>query len=152
MMPLRSDFSLSTRTTLTFDKSLDFLRRTLPQRGFRIITEVPFHREFEQHVGLRWPNYSVLLVWSPFVAYQALIGDHDAGLYMPFHIIVADSGESTAIAATNPLLFGRMVGTLGSQVLARLLARQIREIFAGLATGEKPLQAESLQECMKEVS
>lgn len=131
-------FSVSTQTALGFEECLSQLRRELLRAGFRILVEVPFHQEFERHVGLPWPRYTVLVVWSPSMAYQAVLSDPDAGIFMPFHVFVEDKGHFTHVAAMDHLLFGRMIGTLGAQIVARNLTERIREIFSNLAVHEKP--------------
>lgn len=141
MITMTRDISLSMLTALPFEQCLSFLRLALRREGFQVIAEVPFHREFERHVGLRWRNYTVLVVWSPFLAYQAVLSDRDAGMFMPFHFVVAENGESTLVAATNHALFGRTVGTIGVQVLARDITRKIRSIFSDLSARD-PLAAQ----------
>lgn len=152
MITLTRDFSLSMLTSLPFGQCLNFLRESLRQEGFRIVAEIPFHDEFERHMGLSWQNYTVLIVWNPFWAYQAVLSDRDAGIFMPFHFVVAENRESTLIAATNHALFGRIIGTLGVQVLARDLTRKIREIFSDLAALQKPGNDVAAQRQMKEAS
>lgn len=152
MITMTRDCSLSMQTTLTFDQCLAFLRQSLREESFRIVAEVSFHREFERHVGLRCQNYTVLVVWSPLLAYQALLSDRDAGIFMPFHFVVAENEKSTLIAATNHALFGRVTGKIGVQVLARDLTRKIRQIFSKLSAREKPATHLAVQEERKEAS
>lgn len=137
MITIVREFALSSQTTLAYEECLDFLRRSLSEEGFRIIAEVPFHREFERQVGLGWQKYTVLIVWNAFLAYQALLSDRDAGIFMPFHIVVGDNGQSTQVTATNHALFGRTIGNLGAQLVFRDLDRNIRSVFSKLSAREK---------------
>jgi uncharacterized protein (DUF302 family) len=130
------DFSFSVRTALGFQQSLDLLRRTLQREGFRVVSEVQFHREFEKTVGLPWKNYTVLIVWSPFHAYQALLSDRDGGLFVPFNIVIAEDADCTLIAITNHALAGLSNGPIGIQVLLRELNRKMRRIFVELGSHE----------------
>lgn len=145
MLRMTRDFSHSAITTLSFEDSLALLRDLLHHEGFRVVAEIPFHREFERHIGLHWRNYTVLVVWSPFLAYQGLLSDRDAGIFMPFNIVVAENGSSTLIVATNHLLFGRLAGTLGVQVLTRDLSRKVNRILSQMAEVEEPADSVSLQ-------
>lgn len=137
MITMTRDFSLSMQTTLGFEQCLHFLRQSLRRDGFRIVAEIPFQREFERHVGLPWQKYTVLVVWNPLLAYQALLNDRDAGIFMPLHFIVAESGVHTVVAATNYSLFARTSGNMGLQLLARDLTRKIRQFFAELGMREE---------------
>ena len=131
---------------------MNLLRESLRHNGFRIVAEIPFHREFERHVGLGCQNYTVLVVWSPWLAYQAFLSDRDAGIFMPFHFLVAENGKSTLVAATNHALFGQITGKLGVQVLARVLGRKIRQIFSELSAREKLATDMAVLEQRKETS
>lgn len=130
------DFSFSLRTTLGFQVCLDLLRQNLQRENFRVVSEVQFHREFEKSVGLPWGKYTVLVVWSPFHAYEALLSDRDGGLFMPFNVVVAEDAGYTSIAVTNHGRNGFSHGPIGIQVLVRELNRKMRQIFLELASHE----------------
>lgn len=136
MIPATRELSLSIRSSMSFRPCLASLKQALNDEGFRIIAEVPFHREVEIQTGLSWRNYVVLIVWSPQHAYQALLSDRDAGIFMPFHVVLAENDSATLISATNHLAFSRMAGTIGIQVLARELDRKIRHVFHSLSVHE----------------
>lgn len=136
MTTMTRDFSFSLRTTLGFQECLDLLRQKLQREKFRIVSEVQFHREFEKNVGLQWQKYTVLVIWSPFHAYQALLSDRDGGLFMPFNVVVAEDRGYTSISVTNHASAGFTDGPIGIQVLVRELNRKMREIFLELASHE----------------
>ena len=108
------------------------LKGILGREGCRILAEVPFHVEIEREIGLRLRNYTVLVVWDPFQTYQGLLSDRGAGLFLPFHFLVADKGTSTLIAALNHELIARSASTLGVRLLLRNSERKIRSIFSQL--------------------
>lgn len=137
MNTMTRDFSFSVRTTLGFQESLDILRQNLQREGFRIVSQVQFHREFERTVGVAWRKYTVLVVWSSFHAYQALISDQDGGLFVPFNLVVAEDSGMTLIATTNHGFNGGLADSpIGIQVLVRELNRKMRQIFLELASHE----------------
>ncbi|MHB8525323.1 MAG: DUF302 domain-containing protein [Candidatus Acidiferrales bacterium] len=128
--------AISAETTLPFRQCLDSLRQQLARAGFRIITEVSFDREFEQHVGLKWRRYTVLLVWNAFQAYEALLGETEAGIFLPLHFLVAEGESATTVAGTNVALLAQTTGNVGLQLLARNLGCQIQKIFFELKKQE----------------
>ncbi len=136
MNTMTRDFSFSVRTTLGFQESWDLLRRKLQRDDFRIVSEVHFHHEFEKRVGLQWRKYTVLIIGSPFLAYQALLSDRDGGLFVPFKLSVAEDTGSTLITTTNHSWAGLSGSPIGIQVLVRELNRKIRQIFLELAIHE----------------
>lgn len=136
MNTMTRDFSFSVRTTLGFQESLDLLRRKLQRESFRVVSEVHFHREFEKRIGLQWGKYTVLIVWSPFLAYQALLSDRDGGLFVPFNLVVAEDTGATLITTANHCWSGLSGSPIGIQVLVRELSRKMRQIFLELAIHE----------------
>lgn len=133
MTSLSRGHTLSMSMTLPFEKCLKLLRQSVRREGFQVVAELPFHREFERQLGLPWTKHTVLVVWSPFLAYQALLSDHSVGTFMPFHFVLAEEGDSTLVIAPDHSLLGRGVGKVGVVFLARHLTNKIRLIFSNLA-------------------
>lgn len=131
-------FCFSARTTTGFQESLDLLRQKLEREEFRVVSEVDFRREFERNSGLAWRNYTVLVVWSPFHAFQALISDQEyGGLFVPFNVVIAEDSETTLLAIANYGLSGGLAESpIGIQVLVRELHRKVRQIILELAKHE----------------
>ncbi len=131
-------FCFSTRTTVGFRQCLDLVRQKLEREGFRVVSEVDFRREFEKTSGLAWRNYTVLVLWSSFHAFQALISDQEyGGLFVPFSLVVAEDSETTFLATANYALNGGLAESpIGIQVLVRELHRKMRQIILELASQE----------------
>lgn len=136
MTTMTRDYSFSLRTTLGFQECLDLLRQKLQREDFRVVSEVSFHRELAKAVGIQWQKYTVLVIWSPFHAYQALLSDRDGGLFMPFNVVIAEDTGYTSVAVTNHASAGFSGGPIGIQVLVRELNRKMRQIFLELASHE----------------
>ena len=128
------DLSISARTGISYRRVLSILREAVKRHGFEVLCEVALDRELERKVGLRCQHCTVLVVWSPFDAYHAVLSDRDGGLLVPFNILVAEHGDSTVIAATNHAALGRNGAPIGVQVLAQALAKKVRCIFLEMAT------------------
>jgi uncharacterized protein (DUF302 family) len=133
------DFSISARTTTSYQRALANLREALKRHGFEILFELMLDRELDRKVGLRWQHYTVFVVWSPFDAYQAVLSDRDGGLLVPFNLCVAEDGNSTFVAVSNHTSLSRSAGPIGIQVLVRDLARKIRQVLVEVAMQEEPL-------------
>ena len=133
---MNRELAISAEIMLPFRQCLDSLRRQIVRAGFRVITEVSFDREFEQYVGLNWRRYTVLLVWNAFQAYEALLDDTEAGIFLPLHFLVEEGENGTTVAAANVALLAQATGNVGLQLLARNLGQQIQEIFFELKKQE----------------
>lgn len=111
---------------------LNTLKSILKREGCRILAEVPFHREIEREIGLDLRNYTVLVVWEPSQTYQGLLSERGAGLFLPFHFLVSDEGNSTLVAALDLSFLARSACSLGVQLLLGNLQRKIRSVFSEL--------------------
>ena len=142
----------STRTTLGFRQCLDLVRQKLEREDFRVVSEVDFRREFEKTTGLAWRNYTVLVLWSSFHAFQALISDQEyGGLFVPFNLVIAEDSESTLLATANYALNGGLAESpIGIQVLVRELHRKMRQIIMELARHEGTPALAALKHQQKE--
>jgi uncharacterized protein (DUF302 family) len=149
---MTSDLTVSLRTTVPFRDCLEFLKQALFRAGFHIIAEVPFHRAFEKHLGVRMANYAALIVWNPFQAYRAVLSDHEAGLFNPFSLVVADEDRFTAVLSTNHDYLGKHATSVAMRVLSRDLDKRMRQIFAELEALDRLETNLSAQEVRKEAS
>jgi uncharacterized protein (DUF302 family) len=126
------ELAISFETPLPFEQCSVQLRDTLSRAGFRVVAQIPFHREFEEHLGLKWPRYTVFVVWSVFPAYQSVLDDTDTGILFPFHMVIAERGERTTVAATNLSLPGHITGRIGLRLFGDNLTREIEQILSQL--------------------
>lgn len=130
------DFSFSARTEMRYQRVLSVLRAALKRNGFEVLCELPLDQELERKVGLQCRHCTVLVVWSPFDAYQAVTSDRDGGLLVPFNLAVGEHEGSTVVGAINLAAANRHGGSLGVQVMAQSLAKKVRRVFLELATQE----------------
>jgi uncharacterized protein (DUF302 family) len=84
-----------------FDETRIRLRSALLKEKLDIICEVPFHREFQKSMGVTCRRYTVLVVWSQFETWRAVLTENDAGLLMPFNVAVMEERDSTLIVVNN---------------------------------------------------
>lgn len=126
---MTAGFSISVHTNLSFEECLGLLRQKLEQHELRVVTQIQFHREFEKTLGLGRRKYTVLVIWSPFHAYQASLCGLDGGLFLPFNVLVAEDGSSTLIATTDHSFGGLKNGPVAIQVLVRELNRIMLQVF-----------------------
>lgn len=136
MERINRELAISAELILPFRQCLETLRQQLVHAGFRVITEVPFDREFEEHIGLHSRRYVVLLAWNAFQAYRALLDDRGAGVFLPLHFLVTEGEGSTTVAAVNLLPLALAARSVGLQLLAHNLDTQIQDIFSELKKQE----------------
>ncbi len=127
---------IAVQTELGFERTLESMRIELPRHEFRILDEVDFSRELDSLIGLATPRYTVLIVWHPFSAYQALLSDSNGGLMVPFNLAVYQNGNVTTVSVVNqPTL--RPEAPLGIRALGQELNRRMRQVMLQLGTHER---------------
>ncbi len=125
-------FSMSSAVPLSFDDALRHLSEALRREGLDVLAELDLGHFIEHRTGLRRSRYVVLAVCNPVLAFQSLLSDRDIGVLAPFHVVVAEDGPQTFIAALNPGLIGDLRGKLGFQLLARDAVEKFRRAIAAV--------------------
>ncbi len=125
-------FSMSNAVSLSFDDALRQLWEALRREGLDVLAELDLGHFIEQRTGLRRSRYVVLVVCNPVLAFQSILSDRDIGVLVPFHVVVAEDGTQTFIAALNPGLIGDLRGKIGFQLLARDAVEKFRRAIAAV--------------------
>lgn len=125
---------VSATAPLPFAQCLGSLRQLLPRRGFRVLAEIAFDREFENNLGVGWKRYTVLLIWSPFDAYQAVLSEQEAGLLIPFHLVVVEGAQGTHLSTTDVAMLGRLSGQIGLELLGGTIGRRMQNVYSDLCS------------------
>ncbi len=127
---------IAVQTEVGFERTLDSLCVELPRHEFRVLRRVDFGRELDSHIGLTTSQYTVLIVWHPFSAYQALLSNPNGGLMVPFNLAVYRSGNVTTVSVlSQPTLAPE--ASLGIRVLGQDLNRRMRDILLHVGTHER---------------
>ncbi len=125
-------FSMSSAVPLSFDDALRHLWEALRREGLDVLAELDLGHMIEHRTGLRRSPYVVLAVCNSVLAFQSLLSDRDIGVLAPFHVVVAEDGPQTFIAALNPGLIGDLRGKIGFQLLARDAVEKFRRAIAAV--------------------
>lgn len=146
MTPIVNGFSISAQRTVSYQEAFPFLCDELRRHGFEVLSELPVGPALEHkrglswaHLGLPWQNYTVLVVWSPPDACQAVLSDRDGGLLAPFNICVAGNSQCTVAAVIN--YYSAVIprdGSIGIRLVIRNLTRRIYEVLREFADEDQP--------------
>jgi uncharacterized protein (DUF302 family) len=93
------NFTISTESESSFPHTLDVVREALRQERLQVIAELPFEQKLEEATGVKWSKYTVLVVWSPMDAPHAVLSGREAGLFIPFNVVVKEGDETTVVTA-----------------------------------------------------
>ena len=107
----------------------ELLLRALHHSSFKVLTETRLSvaGDYPHHTN----DCTVLILWSPFLAYQTLRLDPNARLMLPFCLILRkDKSGGSRLLAPNYRQVEACETTLAGRVLAHVLESQIRQLLS----------------------
>jgi uncharacterized protein (DUF302 family) len=89
---------------LDFEATLGEISRALRDEGMQTISRIDVRDHFRRELAHDFRRYYVVDVWSPRLAFAALVHDLDAGPVLPTRIAIYELADGeTAIVASEPL-------------------------------------------------
>ncbi len=130
-------YSIHLLTNLSTEETCHRLRNALRNEGLELAGEVNLSRKIESHTGLPFRTYTILNVWSPSATFHALLAIPEAGLFVPFHLVVASHEGQTSVMVVNPDWLANIVDRVGFRLLAKDVAAKLRRALATLEIVEE---------------
>ena len=120
----------------SFDKTMKIVKNALRKAGFEVISEINFSNLIEDRLGIKVKKYHILEISNPFMAYQSLLTDLKAGLFVPFRIVIFEDYDGNInVSLINP------EGTAGftENMVFKLVAAEASEkLKKAIGSLEKP--------------
>lgn len=129
-------FAIRLLTSLSHRETCRRLRAALENEGLEVVGQVDLSRHIENHTGLTLQKYTVLTVCSSLETYHALLADPEAGIFLPFHVVVTPYRQKTLVAAVAPEWLGHVVDKLSFRLLAIDAAEKYRRALSVLETAQ----------------
>ena len=129
-------YSISLSTNLSTEEACHRLRDALRNEGLELAGEVDLSKKIESHTGLAFGTYKILNVWCPFATFHALLAIPEAGLFVPFHLVVESRGKQTSVTVVNPEWLATVIDRVGFRLLAKHVGVRLRHALATLETVE----------------
>ncbi len=140
------EFSISMRTAVGYQETIQNLREALGRHGFEILLEVPLDRELErepglrsEHVGPGWRHYTIRVVWCQSNKSPVQLNDREGGLFAPFNLCVGDLGSPTFAGVINrcSALSGQH-RRIGIGLLVRGMTGRVYRVLVEFAKQKEP--------------
>ena len=130
-------YSISLLTNLSTEETCNRLRDALRNEGLELAGEVDLSKKIESHTGLAFSTYRILNVWCPFATFHALLAIPEAGLFVPFHLVIASHNQQTSVTVVNPDWLATVIDRIGFRLLAKHVGAKLRRALAALETTEE---------------
>jgi uncharacterized protein (DUF302 family) len=146
MVLTTSDYSMSVRMRLPFDRAEEKVRAALREEGFGILTEIDIQEAFKEKLDRVFPRYKILGACNPPMAFEALSAEPELGTLLPCNVVLYEDGEWLVVSAMDPkavlsLVGDPRVGLIATEVRSRLV--RVLEAVAGLPARDAQGKARS---------
>jgi len=126
-------FSIRFLTNLSQKEACKRLRAALKTEGLEVVDQVDLSGHIENRTGLTLSKYKVLTVCSSFETYYALLASPEAGIFLPFHVVVTPYQGKTLIAVVEPEWLAEVVDNLRFRLLAVEVSEKYKRALAAFA-------------------
>lgn len=130
-------YSIRVLTKLSTEETCHRLRNALRDEGLELAGEVDLSRRIESYTGLAFPTYRILNVWCPYATFHALLAIPEAGLFVPFHLVVASDNGRTSVTVVNPAWLANIVDRIGFRLLAKDVGAKLKRALSTLEMTEE---------------
>ncbi|HUV04939.1 MAG TPA: DUF302 domain-containing protein [Armatimonadota bacterium] len=118
-----------------YGDALDATKRALAKEGFDLIAEVDLRQLLRERLGLESPHYTILGVFNPESAREALELDRDIGLLLPFNLVVYEETGGTIVEAIDPIAHLAIADSADLRDIARSVRQKLQDVIDHIAAG-----------------
>jgi uncharacterized protein (DUF302 family) len=90
------------KVNCNYQELLEKLPAAFKSEGFGILTQINVQETIKNKLNIDFPNYTILGVCNPPLAYQALQKETNIGLMLPCNVIVYEKDGDTYIGIARP--------------------------------------------------
>ncbi len=130
-MTTTTPYTFGTVLSTPMDETRERVEAALAEQGFGILTEIDVAATLAEKLGREMEPYMILGACNPQLAAQALDIEPEIGLLLPCNVVVRREGDTTIVAALDPMV---MVEVPGRPELAPIAEEATRRLDAALAT------------------
>ncbi len=116
---LRTGYTLSATTELSFDDAVTRVREELKTEGFGVLCEIDVQATLKEKLGVEGEPYLILGACNPPLAHRALASEPDVGVLLPCNVVVYRRDGETHISAIDA---EQMLSIVGKDELAPIAA------------------------------
>ncbi len=129
-----SKYSISKKTGSGFEQAVESVRAALEMDCFGVMDEFDISGLFRQRLGKEFRKYKVLSVCHAQLVHKAVTVETEAGLLLPFHIVIYENDEGGAtVAAVDPVVVMSMIENPALAIIAREMREKLARIIGEIS-------------------
>lgn len=119
---------------LKFDQALELVLAALSRANLTVLTRFDVAEALRRDHGMALGRYVILGVCDTALVYKALRLDCQAGLALPYRVIVREGAEGgIVVAAEDPRAASAIIRSNGLDAIANEVAELLRQFLESLA-------------------
>jgi len=125
-------YGISRTVSLGFDQAVAKVTDELKKEGFGVLTTIDVQETLKKKLNVQFKRYTILGACNPPFAHQALQVEEEIGLLLPCNVIVYEQGETTAVAAFDPMIMSTILEKPEVHPIAQQVQERLERVMAAL--------------------
>ena len=122
-------YSYQKHLSLHFAEAVRKVKTVLPTEEFGVLTEIDVKATLKKKLNVDFPNYLILGICNPSLAYQALQTEKKVGLFMPCNIIIYECEGNVTVSAVLPTKAMDIINNPQLKAIAQEAEQKIKRII-----------------------
>ena len=115
-----------------YEETIDRVTAALAAEGFGVLTTIDVRATMKRKLDLDLEPYAILGACNPHLASRGLALEPDLGVLLPCNVVVRRAGDTTIVAAMEPLAALRLADNPALEPLAREARTRIERAVESL--------------------
>jgi uncharacterized protein (DUF302 family) len=120
---MKMKYSIKTKSTNSFEKTIELVKQELSKQGFGILTEIDIKSTLKNKINVNFNKYIIFGACNPNLAHKALLSEQEIGLLLPCNVIVYELNEEIFVSAIDP---ESMMGFINNPTIDEI-SKQVKE-------------------------
>ena len=124
------NYHLSKFSSSPFTETVDKVTGALREEGFGIITTIDLKETFRNKLNTDFRNYIILGACNPRFAYEALLEEDKAGVFLPCNVVIQqhENGE-VQVSIIDPEEMMKPVNNLNLKTFATGIKQSMQQVL-----------------------
>jgi uncharacterized protein (DUF302 family) len=127
-------YGISKTVNLTYDAAVEKVMEELKKEGFGVLTTIDVRDTLKKKLDVDFRRYVILGACNPPFAYKALMAEEEIGLLLPCNVIVYEKGDTTVVAAFDPMVMTTIIENAAVRPIAEEVRKRIERAVNAVGT------------------
>jgi len=125
-------YGISKTIAIPYEEAIEKVTAALKREGFGVLTSIDVQETLKKKLDVPFKKYAILGACNPSFAYQTLQMEEMIGLLLPCNVIVFEQGQSTVVAAFDPLSMMAVLRNADIEAVAREIRARLERVIQSM--------------------